>query len=327
MKELAHCIGECGYNVDVVDSFAGRTAVADHYDMVVDIHPKATPFYSDRLAADCIKIAYMTSSHSAHRNLGERGRLDALKRRRGVRLLPRRQMEQINNTWLRLADAMFFLGNQRNLRTYGENRPPQVFFINNTGYDFLTPKTFKHKNPNSFLFIAGGGQVHKGLDLVLEAFSRRPHLELFVCSLFAEEKDFCSTYNRELYKTSNIHPVGYVDIGDQIFRQIADRCSFSFLPSCSEANAGSVLTAMSAGVIPIVSCECGFDESEVHYLRESTIDKIGIRADEYAQKSLQWITEEAARVAAVAKERYSTEQYSKSVRAALSAVIECHNRL
>ena len=27
-------IGERGYNVDVVDAFAGRTAVADHYDMV-----------------------------------------------------------------------------------------------------------------------------------------------------------------------------------------------------------------------------------------------------------------------------------------------------
>ena len=53
----------------------------------VDIHPKTTTFYSDRLAADCIKIAYMTSSHSAHRNSGERGRLDALERRRGVRLL------------------------------------------------------------------------------------------------------------------------------------------------------------------------------------------------------------------------------------------------
>jgi glycosyltransferase involved in cell wall biosynthesis len=327
MKELAKCIGELRYDVDVVDAFARGAELIDHYDLVVDIHPKAASFYSDHLAENCIKIAYMTSSHSAHRNSGERKRLDELERRRGVRLLPRRQMEPINDTWLRLADAMFFLGNQRNLSTYGENRPRHVHFIKNTGYDFLTPKYFMHKNPNSFLFIASGGQVHKGLDLLLEAFASRPHLELFVCSSFAEEEDFCSAYHRELHKTSNIHPVGLVDIGDWTFRQIADRCSFAFLPSCSEANAGSVLTAMSAGVIPIVSRECGFEEGEVHYLRESTIDEIGTMADEYAQKSLQWIVEEAARVAVVAKVRYGTEQYSKSVRAALSAVMENHGRL
>lgn len=324
MKELAKCIGEHRYDVDVVDAFAERAAITDRYDLIVDIHPKATSLYSDHLTADCIKIAYMTSSHSAHRNSSERRRLDDLERRRGVRLLPRRQMEPINDTWLRLADGMFFLGNQRNLSTYGENHPPHVHFIKNTGYDFLTPKYFMGKNPNSFLFIASGGQVHKGLDLILEAFAGRPHLELFVCSLFAEEGDFCSTYNRELYKTSNIHPVGYVDIGDRMFRDIADVCSFALLPSCSEANAGSVLTAMSAGVIPIVSRECGFEDGEVHYLRESTIDEIGRTADEYAQKSLPWIVAEAARIAVVAKMRYGTEQYSKSVRAALSAVIENH---
>jgi phage gp46-like protein len=65
----------------------------------------------------------------------------------------------------------------------------------------------------------------------------------------------------------------------------------------------------------------------VHYLRESTIDEIGRKADEYAQKSLQWIVEEAARIAVVAKVRYGMEQYSKSVRAALFAVIEDHGRL
>ena len=98
------------------------------------------------------------------------------------------------------------LGNQRILGTYGENRPQQVYFVNNTGYDFLTLKTFVHKKPNSFLFIASGGQVHKGLDLVLEAFARRPHLELFVCSLFAEEGDFCSTYNRGSIKLQTSMP-------------------------------------------------------------------------------------------------------------------------
>ena len=120
---------------------------------------------------------------------------------------------------------MFFKGNQRNLSTYGENRPERVYFIKNSGYEFLTPMHFSSKRPCSFLFIASHGQVHKGLDLVLESFASRPYLELFVCSMFGEEEDFCALYKRELYETPNIHPIGFVDIRGQLFRYIADRCS------------------------------------------------------------------------------------------------------
>jgi glycosyltransferase involved in cell wall biosynthesis len=121
---------------------------------------------------------------------------------------------------------------------------------------------------------------------------------------------------------SNIHPIGFVDIRGQLFRYIADRCSFAILPSCSEGISASVLTAMSAGVIPIVSQESGFEEDEVHHLRDSTIDEIGTAADQYASKSLKWIIEEANRVLGISRERYSAQQYIKSVRAALRGVME-----
>jgi len=322
VKELAKCIGECGYDVDAFDFLTTYESIGERYDMVVDIHPRLTPFYHDHLTETCIKIAYMTGSHPAFRSSAERSRLDALERRRGARLSTRRQLEPINNGWVRSADAMLFVGNQRNLGTYGEYRPARVYFIKNTGYDFLTPTDFTRKRPTSFLFIASHGQVHKGLDLVLEVFAKRPDLELFVCSMFAEEKDFVSLYEIELYRTSNIHPIGFTDIRGQMFRYMADRCSFALLPSCSEGISGSALTAMSAGLIPIASRECGFEEDEVHHLRECTIEEIARTADEYARKSLPWIAEEAARIVATVKERYNAAQYAKCVRTALAGVIQ-----
>ena len=135
-------------------------------------------------------------------------------------------MKPINNAWLRLVDAMFC----SEISEFSERteRIAHSRCISSTIPDmiFLRSRLSCTKSRIAFLFIASGRQVHKGLDLVLEAFARRPHLELFVCSLFAEEGDFCSTII-ELYQTSNIHAVGPVDIGDRIFRQIADRCSFS----------------------------------------------------------------------------------------------------
>ena len=322
VKELAKCIGECGYNVDVFDFFSTDAPIVERYDMVVDIHPKPMPFYRQYLTPTCIKIAYLASSHFNFRNSSESSRLEGVERRRGVRLLPRRQLDPIDNAWLRSADAMFFKGNQRNLSTFGENRPERVYFIKNSGYDFLKPTHFAYKRPSSFLFIASHGQVHKGLYLVLESFASRPHLELFVCSMFGGEEDFCALYKRELYETPNIHPIGFVDIRGQLFRYIADRCSFAILPSCSEGISASVLTAMSSGLIPIVSREFGFEEDEVHHLRESTIDEIRMAADQFACKSLTWITKEANRILGIAEERYSAQQYIRSVRTALDGVMQ-----
>jgi hypothetical protein len=75
-------------------------------------------------------------------------------------------------------------------------------------------------------------------------------------------------------------------------------------------------------VIPIVSLESGFEEDEVHHLPDSTIDEIGKAADHFACKSPTWIIEEANRILGIAKDRYSAQQYLKSVRAALSGVMQ-----
>ncbi|WP_314621160.1 hypothetical protein, partial [uncultured Selenomonas sp.] len=102
-------------------------------------------------------------------------------------------------------------------------------------------------------------QVHKGLDLLLEIFGQKDFpFELYICSSFQSEKEFCEVYKSELFHTSNIHSVGFIDIMGEKFCEISEKCSFTILPSCSEGVAGSALTAMSAGIIPIVIRECGF---------------------------------------------------------------------
>ena len=85
VRELAKCIGECGYNVDVFDFFSTEAPIVERYDMVVDIHPKPMPMYREHLTPSCIKIAYLASSHATFRNSSESNRLEGVERRRGVR--------------------------------------------------------------------------------------------------------------------------------------------------------------------------------------------------------------------------------------------------
>ena len=122
-----------------------------------------------------------------------------------------------------------------------------------------------------FLWLGSHGFVHKGLDLVLEAFAAMPEYHLTVCGptkgevekefekVLYVEKDFEKTFYKELYQTSNIRTVGWVDVASPEFMQIANDCIGLINPSCSEGEGGAVVGCMHAGLIPIVSYESGVD--------------------------------------------------------------------
>ena len=109
-------------------------------------------------------------------------------------------------------------------------------------------------------------------------------------------------------------------MGEQ-FCEISEKCSFTILPSCSEGVAGSVLTAMSAGIIPIVSRECGFEDDEVIQLRDCDMETIEEAIRYYGEKDSEWIEQESIRVRQIVKDRYSRESFVQSVRAALQDVL------
>jgi glycosyltransferase involved in cell wall biosynthesis len=86
-----------------------------------------------------------------------------------------------------------------------------------------------------------------------------PDHHLYVCGPLQKEKDFVRAYYKELYETTNIHAVGWVDVGGPEFKEIANKCVGLVYPSCSEAGGGSVIQCMHAGLIPIVSYESSVD--------------------------------------------------------------------
>lgn len=322
IKELVRIIGEFGYNVDVMNyHYNHRVKLTKKYDLIVDIHPGLNENYQNNLAADCLKVAYITGSNPSFSNAAELDRIEALYSRTGVRVKPRRYASPFNKTQLESLEAMFFIGNKYNLKTFAEFDLKKVFFIKNTGYQFLRSTDFARKQPQKFLFLGGAGQVHKGLDLLLDVFVANRHLNLYVCSSFGSERDFFELYKETLLHSGNIFPVGFVDVGSKKFSQLCAICSFVVLPSCSEGIAGSVLAGMSAGLVPIVSRESGFEADEVHYLDDLTVTGIADTLNFFAQKPMNWIQNEALRAMDIVKDRYSEKNFSESVRAAMTGLL------
>ncbi|MCG8455634.1 MAG: glycosyltransferase, partial [Holophagales bacterium] len=128
-----------------------------------------------------------------------------------------------------------------------------------------------------FLWFGSGGLVHKGLDLVLEAFAGLPELELVVCGPVRRERDFEREYFRELYHTPNIHTHGWIDTRPDAFLPVVGRCLGLIYPSCSEGGGGSVLTCMHAGLVPIVNREVSVDLHPSRAVRLDDVSVAGIR--------------------------------------------------
>lgn len=317
--EIAKAISSFGYNVDVCDYNYNKSDFNKKYDLLIDLHPRDNAVYNKFLKPDCIKIAYLTGSNTSFSNIAEQKRIDDVYKRRKVKLIPRRQAMLISKR-IENYDAAFFIGNEYNLKTFSEFKMPPVYFIKNTGYDFNFCN--ERRKANNFMFLGSAGQVHKGLDLLLEVFAEKcKDCNLYVCSSFENESDFCKAYKNELYNTPNIYPVGFVDIKGDKFKEIAEKCAYMIMPSCSEANAGSVLTAMSAGMIPIVSCECGFEDDEVIHLKDCSKECIEDSIKFYASKDCEWIKSESEKSVNIVKERYSEECFIEFICKGLKNVL------
>lgn len=314
---IAAELGKLGYNVDVRDFDDRHSRLKNYYNLVIDIFPGYNDTYKHRMNLGCRRIAYLTGMNHRVANQNEQMRIDNLAKRRGKTVPPERWQPLISKEIERF-DAFFFIGNTYNIQSYNEFRLPQVHFIKNNGYEFPYSIKTQGRDPKKFLFFASSGQVHKGLDLLLEIFAQKDFpFELYICSGFLLEKPFCELYQKELFHTSNIHSVGFVDIMGTLFREIVEQCTFALLPSCSEANAGSVLSVMSVGLIPIVSRECGFEDDEVIHLQDCEIETIEAAIYNYASKDLDWLRNESDRVQRIVKERYSQEAFLQSIRKAL----------
>ena len=272
---ITKIFNELGYNVDVADYTIKRLRYKKKYDVVFDIQVKDINIYDSLLNRNASIIEYITGSNPVFSNKAEKKRIWELQQRKGVLLQPRRQTAPFPPR-ISDCDSVIFIGNQRNFKTYDNRNFKRVFFVRNTGYDFVKHIDYTKKRTNCFMFFGSTGSVHKGLDLLLDVFSEDGFpCKLYICGNYRGEKDFCRLYREELTNNNNIKSLGFVDIHSELFFKVCNRCSFMLLPSCSEGMAGAVTTCMSAGVVPIVSKMCGFDrEDDVILLKDCRVDTI-----------------------------------------------------
>lgn len=214
--------------------------------------------WAPQLPPRCLKVLHATGAHWLTQNIAELVRLENLKARRGVALKPRRQ--NIPNSGIESADVACILGNEFTIDSFrfSGKRLSRVPISSAYTFDWLTNRDGESCRKR-FLWVGSLGMVHKGLDLVLEAFAARPDLHLTVCGRPEKEPDFWSAYQTELTRLPNIHLEGWIDMGSERFAEIRRTHGAVIYPSCSEGGGGAVIHCMHAGLVPVVTRESSVD--------------------------------------------------------------------
>lgn len=327
--QMARTFLDLGYAVDVIDSHNHIFQPKKPYALFVG-HRINFDRIAGLLTGDCIKIAHLDTAHWIHANYSTYRRKLELLQRRGVTI---RAGDRIVEQTLALehADCVTLFGNDYNINTlrysckpiYKLPHPPPVV------YPWPDDKDFSSSRAN-FLWFGSQGFVHKGLDLVLEAFAEMPEYHLYVCGPLDRdrERDFVKAYSKELYQTPNIHACGWIDVESQEFRVIANKCLGLVYPSCSEAGGGNVVVCMHAGLIPLVSYESSVDVEDFGVLfKDNSIHTIQNAVRTVSDLPSDQLRQMARKAWEFARANHTKEKFAEEYkRVVLDIVKECGQR-
>ncbi|MBI2517776.1 MAG: glycosyltransferase [Opitutae bacterium] len=269
---MARLLQEAGYAVEVINHDNRHHLPPPDCVAVIDLHSNL-----ERLAAaapkHARKILHATGAHWRFQNEAELARLAALRSRRRVTLPPRRQVPESHA--IECADLATTTGNAFTIGTFAFAGKPVHRVPLSTTYrqDWPTGKDFAAARAH-FLWLGSHGLVHKGLDLVLEAFSRLPDLHLTVAGPVSAEPDFAALYQKEL-SLPNVRVLDWVDTRSPDFPTLLGKHGAVVYPSCSEGGGGSVITCLHGGLAPIVTREASVDTGEFGLeLRDTHIETL-----------------------------------------------------
>ncbi len=272
-KQIAKTWIKYGYNIDIINWDDSTFLPKKDYSVFIDIHSNMERI-APWLGSKCKKILHITGANWRFQNEAEIKRLSALKERKGITLQPRRQVPP--SFGIEYADCATILGNKFTQDTFAYAGKPfyRIPLSTTVQFPFFENKKFKEIRTN-FIWFGGSGLVHKGLDLVLDAFSELPEYNLTICGPIKNERDFEKAYYKELYKTENIKTIGWIDVKGKQFIEIINNNLGLIYPSCSEGGGGSVITCLHGGLIPIISYESSVDVDDFGtLLKKCSIDEI-----------------------------------------------------
>jgi hypothetical protein len=313
---------DLGFAVDAIH-WTNRDFVPDaSYDVLIDVRSNLERL-APRTGDGCLRIFHAETAHWRVNDDAQRRRLAELEERRGIRLTRTRLVG--GNHAIETADCATVLGGEWTLASYRPFGKPlfQVPISNAYPYPSPADKDFETCR-GRFLWFGGVGFVHKGLDLVLDALAGQKGLRLDVAAPLDREPDFAEAYRRELWETGNVRALGWLDVATTSFVERARESSAMIFPSCSEGGGGAAVTAMHAGLIPVLTRETSVDlePGSGVLLEDARVETIRAAARDLAARSAAELRDTAVAAWELARRRHTRDTFRRDYRRAVLEILE-----
>jgi glycosyltransferase involved in cell wall biosynthesis len=317
--QTARTFLDLGFAVDVVWYNNARLRPSREYDAVYDVG-HALERLSARVSPNTLRIYSPDFAHWTAQNSRTLARVSALRERRGIVLDPGRIVPMQRSA--ESAQRMLFRGGPWSQKTYAHVEAPIHLLPQFTGQLLASAPERREDVRHRFIWLSGGGMVHKGLDLVLDAFARNPQLELDVFGNVEGEQRFFEAYRHELTELPNIRLRGFVDTAGSDFAEAVSRAVAIVHPSCCEVTCTAVIAGMAGGLIPIATASTDIELDGLGVeVRDDTVEAVEaalLTASSMPTPELAAMSE-AAREAAMT--RYGRERFLDGLRSTLSELL------
>jgi glycosyltransferase involved in cell wall biosynthesis len=321
---MAKAFLQMGYAVDVISFMDDRFVPQKNYTLFIAARTNFERI-AKLLNSDCIKVAHLDTAHWLYNNAAVLQRSLDLQRRHGVTLASFKFIEY--NWAIEHADCATVLGNQFTVDTYAyAQKPVYRIPISSCGsYAWNQERDFAQRRRN-YLWFGSKGFVHKGLDLVLEAFAAMPEHHLYVCGPLEDEPQFQQAFHRQLYDTPNIQTIGWVDVDSDEFSEICGKCIGLVYPSCAEGGGGSVIQCMHAGLIPLVSREASVDIHADYgiILEEFSVEEVTRRVAALSSLGAGELEQMSRKAWEFARQNHTREHFFAEFRQRMQKIIDTH---
>lgn len=258
---VAESFSALGFNVDIVD-YSNQHLVIDYdtYDVIFGMGEnfERSFFSTDRAIP---RIHLITGAHQDLHNkmslasIKDFYRLSGLWLAKEANVLPETSYYAMYN-----ADTTIILAQGFILADCKARYENQLHSLNNNILGVFSDFAPKTNRSNNFLFLSGGRQLTKGLHLLMEVAKVRKELNFYVVVPHINN-ELLIYYKDEFAEGSNVFLFKDLRMDSEEMKNIIETCSYSIAPSYIDGLPGGTIEPMSAGLVPIVSKYCGFDEA------------------------------------------------------------------